>query len=211
MSCQMMTMMTAIPLALTVCAICQSSGLVIPCLTCGRQQCEDCFLQQSDEKRMCRGCEMEKELEMDRVEEPVEEESIEEEPVEESAEQPMPRPVMGYRPTEYIEPGTVLFQPIPRPLVDQWIYAERLLENYIAFVMSKEAPSKPVPGFQYLVGRFTHSTRMALVTDYMLCYEEDENGSYGWTRYMSTYYNMSPMPYDGNIFYPHPLPLSLFF
>jgi len=110
---------------------------------------------------------------------------------------------------EYIEHGTILFHPIVYAPQDQWNYAEDMLVNYITFTSSSNGPSKPITGFRYLVGRFTHSSRTALVTDYMLSYEADDNGVFGWTRYMSTYYNMSPLPYDTNIFYPHPLPLGL--
>ena len=213
-------LLTAFPLALAICAICQSSGLVIPCMTCQRLQCDDCFSKVLDEERSCHGCKMVEELEMDAPEKEQEQEQEQEEeqvvgPVppppalQLHLEYQLPRNHIAYRPIEYIEPGTMLFHPIPQAPQDQWKYAEDMLENYITFTTSSNGPSKPIPGFRYLVGRFTHSSRVALVTDYMLAYEEDDHGVFGWTRYMSTYYNMSPLPYDANIFYPQPLPLGL--
>jgi hypothetical protein len=215
-------LLTAFPLALAICAICQSSGLVIPCMTCQRAQCDECFSKVLDEERSCHGCKMVEELGMDAPEEEKEEEP-EPEPEPESVVGPVPPPPalqlhleyhlprshIASRPIEYIEPGTILFHPILYAPQDQWKYAEDMLENYITFTTSSDGPSKPIPGFRYLVGRFTHSSRVALVTDYMLAYEADDHGVYGWTRYMSTYYNMSPLPYDANIFYPQPLPLGL--
>jgi hypothetical protein len=219
------TLSKIIPLALTICAICQSQNMVIPCLTCNRSQCEECFSRDSDLRQSCLGCDMERDLQMN---ESVSEESVlEDESVsdvsEESEELPLappalqlhleyqlPRDHVASRPFEYIEPGTILYHAIPQPTWDDWKYAEQILDNYIIFTGSDSGHSKPIPGFRYLVGRYTHSDLVALVTDYMLSYEPDENDVYGWTRYVSTYYNQSPMPYDANIFYPHQFPLCFF-
>jgi hypothetical protein len=163
-------------------------------------------------------------------EESVSEESVSEESVskvsevlEESEELPLsppalqlhleyqlPRHHVASRPFEYIEPGTILYHGIPQPSLDEWKYAEQVLDNYIIFTGSDSGHSKPIPGFRYVVGRYTHSDLVGLVTDYMLSYEPDENDVYGWTRYVSTYYNQSPMPYHANIFYPHQFPLCFF-
>lgn len=219
-------LIAAIPLAMTICAICQATDLTIPCMSCQRLQCEECFSRSADANQSCRACELEKNLGMneeEEMEEPGSRSGSDSEPEEEPVIAPIPPPPalqlhleyqlprdhVAYRPLEYIEPGTILYHPIMRPTQDQWKYAEDMLENYITFTASDSGPSKPIIGFRYLVGRFTHSSRVALVTDYMLSYEMDDHGVYGWMRCVSTYYNMSPMPYDGNIFYPHPLPIGV--
>jgi|LauGreDrversion4_2_1035121.scaffolds.fasta_scaffold43236_3 hypothetical protein len=236
-----------IPLALTICAICQSQDMVIPCLTCNRSQCEECFSKESDLHQSCLGCQMDRDLQMNEsvfddqisyeevsddevVDHPivvdqifdgqityedVSEECEEELPLAPPAlqlhlEYQLPRDHQASRPIEYIEHGTIMYHAIPQPTLDDWKYAEQILNNYIAFTGSDNGHSKPILGFRYLVGRYTHSDLVALVTDYMLSYEADANNVYGWTRYVSTYYNKSPMPYDANIFYPHQFPLYLF-
>ena len=71
--------MAIIPLALTLCAICNSGDIVIPCLTCNRAQCEECLTKEDDIICICRGCRMDKELEMNKGEEEEEEEEKEKE------------------------------------------------------------------------------------------------------------------------------------
>lgn len=98
-------------------------------------------------------------------------------------------------------------QPVQLPSENQWQQSEYMIQDFIHFVMGQ---SKPLPDYRYLVGRYIYPNTYPVITDYMLCYEQDNvTGTYHWMRYMSTFYDESPCPYDENIFYPAPLPISV--
>jgi hypothetical protein len=225
------TIMTMIPLSLALCAICRSADLVIPCLTCERPQCEACFSKEDDRLRTCKGCRVEKELEMDwdplvdpEFPEMDSESESEEEEEEEVLSYPPPptlQPHLGYlyhpshpnaRPVEHLETGLRPFPGILYPSYDDWKHAETILVSHIHFTTSSMGFQPPRVDTRYLVGQMIHrfANHSTLTTDYMLCYEADlaNPGRYVWQKYMSTYYNRSPIPYDENIFFPYPLPLA---
>ena len=219
-----------------LCAICNSANLVIPCLTCERPQCEECFSKEDDRLRTCKGCRMELELEMNREEQEVqeeekqeeeEEEEIQEEEEEEQEEEPIPPPPsrqlhLGtllhpthpeFHPIEDIERGVRPFEGTLYPSYREWKHAENILVSHIMFTSSSAGIQMPrYDGLLYLVGQMIHRfvNHSTLTTDYMLRYQEDDvnPGHYVWVKYMSTYFNHSPNPHDVNIFYPYPLPLQ---
>lgn len=240
------SILTTIPLSLALCAICRSADLVIPCLTCNRPQCEECFSKEEDLLRSCKGCRMEQDLEMDPVlssddpfsfmEEP--EQELEQEPeqepeqeLEQELEQEVmipPRPAlqlhlgMMYHPNhpnagpiEYLETGVRRFEGLMYPTYLEWKNAENILLSHIQFTTSSYGIQQPWLFTKYLIGQMIHRfpNHSTLTTDYMLAYEPDavNPGSYVWRKYMSTYYNKSPLPYDENIFFPYPLPLQFHF
>ena len=217
-----------------ICSICATRDLVLPCLTCGRPQCETCFFHASEEeKKQCQGCRLEKWLEMDQEhdvwsvegleEEGKEEEGKEEEGKEEEGkeeEEPgrmvlfssftVSSPHPDY-PQECVEQGTMIFRPIVYPSEEEWRYASQVLESHILFTASDAGLSQPHPYARYLVGRVYDATPTSITTDYMLSYEHDPRNpsKMMWIKYMATYYNQSPMPHEKNVFYPYRLPLSL--
>lgn len=225
------SILTAIPLAMTLCAICRSADLVIPCQTCHRAQCQDCFSTEEDAIRSCKGCRMERELNMDQeldfdptlemvLNEEEEQEEEKEQPVTPQAPPPPPTAQLhlgnmyhpahvNFRPYEYVEHGTMIFRPIQYPTYDEWKYAEQVLMSQIMFCTSDSGIQSPKVGKMYLVGRVYYSSPTSITTDYMLSYEHDPANphEYVWVKYMSTYFNQSPMPHDENMFYPYALPI----
>lgn len=113
----------------------------------------------------------------------------------------------NFRP--YVEHGTMMFRPIPYPSYEEWKYAEQILMSHIMFCTSDSGFQSPQVGRMYLVGRVYYSAPTSITTDYMLSYEHDPANphEYVWVKYMSTYFNQSPMPYDENVFYPYALPI----
>lgn len=229
--------MTTIPLSMTLCAICCSADLVIPCLACHRPQCEECFSREDDLLRTCKACRMEKELEMDKESVKwnpmldVDTDDEEEEEVDfpddipqwrDSAPPPPSfRPHLGYmvhpshplaHPVEYIERGLLPFDGILYPTQEEWKHAENILFSHIQFTSGHNGYYVPHLDKRYLIGQMIHRfpNLSTVTTDYMLAYEEDlaNPGHYLWRKYMATYYNKSPLPYDQNIFFPWPLPLA---
>ena len=220
--------MTAIPLTMTLCAICNSSNMVIPCLTCYRAQCEDCFSKEEDEKRSCKGCQMVRELNMNQEhdfhipEQSDQDQDQDQDQSDQDQEVILPVPTArlhlgnvyhpshrNFHPYEYVEHGTMIFRPIQYPSYDEWKYAEQVLMSQIMFCTSDDGIQSPKVRKMYLVGRVYYSAPTSITTDYMLSYEHDPVNlhEYIWVRYMSTYYNKSPMPHDENVFYPYPLPI----
>jgi len=248
------SILTTIPLSLALCAICRSADLVIPCLTCNRPQCEECFSKEEDLLRSCKGCRMEHDLNMNfpvdfpsgtplEEQEPEQEEPEQEEPEQEPEQEPEeepeeeekqevvippPRPAlqlhlgMMYHPNhpnagpiEYLETGVRRFEGLMYPTYLEWKNAENILLSHIQFTTSSYGIQQPWLFTKYLIGQMIHRfpNHSTLTTDYMLAYEPDivNPGSYVWRKYMSTYYNKSPLPYDENIFFPYPLPLQFHF
>ena len=242
------SILTVIPISMALCAICRSADLVIPCLTCNRPQCEECFSKEDDLLRSCKGCRMEKDLEMDflsesplsnlfcsadaeqeqeQEEQEQEEQEQEQEEQEEQEEQgPIPPPPtlqlhlnMMYHPShlnagpiEYLETGVRRFDGLLYPTYLEWKHAQNILISHIQFTTSSYGIQQPWLFTKYLVGQMIHrfANHSSLTTDYMFAYEPDpvNPGHYVWIKYMSTYYNKSPCPYDENIFFPYPLPLQ---
>jgi hypothetical protein len=227
------SILTTIPVSLALCAICRSADIVIPCLTCNRPQCEECYSKEDDLLRTCKGCRMEKDLEMNFMSEsplsdfpPPDEEQEQEQEEEEEEEGMVPPPPslqlslgMMYHPNhlnagpmEYLEPGVRRFDGLLYPTYHEWKHAENILIGHIQFTTSSYGVQQPWLFTKYLIGRMIHrfANHSTLTTDYMLSYEPDmvNPGRYVWQKYMSTYYNKSPCPYDENIFFPYPLPLQ---
>ena len=218
-----------LPLSMALCAICRSADLVVPCMTCNRPQCRECYSPEDDFLRFCKGCRMEKDLEMDflsesplskREEEQEEEqeEEREEEQEEKQSSPPLrlhrtmmyPHPQAG--PVELLEIGVRRFASLLYPTYLEWKHAENILVGHIQFTTSSYGVQQPWIFTKYLVGQMTHRfvNHSSLTTDYMLAYEPDlvNPGHFVWRKYISTYYNKSPIPYDENIFFPYPLPLQ---
>lgn len=210
-----------IPLTLALCSVCQSSGVWAICPTCQRILCPTC--QPSTSTSECTGCTLDAGL-------------LKEEPPTDAVKQtidaatrllrtaassleiatrPNPKPVYPLypipsqsRPVYMAWEGTLQeTQPIQLPSEHQWQQSEYILQDFIHFTMGQQ---KPLPDYRYIVGRYIYPNSYPVITDYMLCYEPDPTtGTYHWMRYMSTFYDESPCPYDGNIFYPAPLPISV--
>ena len=230
------TLNQTVTLMMTLCAICGSADLVIPCLTCERPQCEECFSKEDDLLRTCKGCLLEKALCLDEEDllapVPVEEEEEEEEEEEKEQEDmsvgtvpPPPPPALqlhlGYmfhpshrnaHPREYMERGVHPFSTMSYPTYNEWKHAENILVSHIMFTTSSTGIQRPRVDIMYLVGQLVHRfmNQTTLTTDYMMRFEEDivNPGHYIWVKYISTYYSRSPLPYNENIFYPYPLPLQ---
>ena len=220
--------MTIIPLSMALCVICRSSGLVIPCLSCDRPQCEECFSKEDDLLRTCKACRMEQELEMDKeqwnpmLDVDTDDEEEEEDDYEDFPDAPPSlRPHLGYmvhpshpsaHPVEHMERGLLPFDGILYPTQEEWKHAENILVSHIQFTTGHQGYHVPHIDRLYLIGQMIHRfpNLSTVTTDYMLAYEEDmvNPGHYLWRKYMSTYYNKSPIPYDQNIFFPYPLPLA---
>lgn len=203
--------------AVTVCAICNTVDMVIPCQACHRSQCMSCFSPNVSDP-ICDGCRLERLLGVDETKE-VEadadtdadaegEEDIIGEP---AVFERLPYPMNPEQPLHLIEPGTLPFQGLSYPSGGHWKEVERILENYIYFTTSSIGPHKPSLNTHYLVGRtpYIYPNRAMVLTDYMLSYEHNpKTNVYEWRRLMSTYYHKSPIPHHVNLFYPYPLPLQ---
>jgi hypothetical protein len=114
---------------------------------------------------------------------------------------------LHHRPYDYMETGLTMYYPsypVYQPHPAQWEQAEIVLQDYIHFT---QFIPKPKTNYKYLVGRVVYPNPHPVITDYMISYEEDHTGSYSWVRYVSTYYDKSPYPYDENVFFPAPLPI----
>jgi hypothetical protein len=210
------------------CSICGTHELLLPCLACGRRQCEDCLLDTCASGDTCEGCRLEHFLSMDG---PLEEDtalcssSSEDsslcssdslEPGLVAPPQPDQRVPWEYGqdtrcPREFVEPGTMFFRRTYYPSEEEWKYTSQVLESHILFTTSDAGPQQPQPYTMYLVGRSYHSSPTSMTTDYMLAYEHHPRNpqTFQWMRYMATYYNKSPMPHEKNVFYPYPLPIQV--
>jgi hypothetical protein len=174
--------------------------------------------------------EHEEQEQQEKQEELEQEQELEQEPEEEKQEVmiPPPRPAlqlhlgMMYHPNhpnagpiEYLETGVRRFEGLMYPTYLEWKNAENILLSHIQFTTSSYGIQQPWLFTKYLIGQMIHRfpNHSTLTTDYMLAYEPDivNPGSYVWRKYMSTYYNKSPLPYDENIFFPYPLPLQFHF
>lgn len=226
--------LNTIPLSTALCAICDCTELVVPCITCNRYQCEACFAQEDTLLLSCKGCRIENDLEMDfpfmsplsekqMVKHPEQEqeqelEKQENEPISPRMTLPPHPDTMFLQPhpnaylTEHMEIGLRPFEGILYPTLMEWKHAENILVNHIYFTMNSYGIQPPWIFTKYLVGQMIHHfpNQSVIATDYMLSYEPDfvNPGHYHWRKYMSTYYNRSPIPYDENIFFPYPLPLQ---
>lgn len=76
----------------------------------------------------------------------------------------------------------------------QWRHGEEMLMGMLS--VRKEIP---MINAKYLVGRFVYPNSYPVITDYMISCEEISKGVYGWMRYMTTYYDKSPLTHDKNI------------
>jgi hypothetical protein len=162
---------------------------------------------------------MEDLLEVDKSEdnttesEPEGSEEAEEEdaPGDPSAFERLPYPMNPNQPVHMIEPLTMPFHGISYPSPSHWKQVEHILENWIHFGTSSAGPQKPQLNTRYLVGRTHHMypNRAQATTDYLMSYEQNpQSNTYEWRRLMATYYHLSPIPHDINLFYPYPLPLQ---
>lgn len=210
-----------IPLTLALCSVCQSSGVWAICPTCQRILCPTC--QPSTSTPQCTGCTLDAGLLKDETPDAVKQtidaatrllrtaaSSLD------AIKPPKPsKPVYPLypipsqsRPVYMAWEGNLQeTQPIQLPSEHQWQQSEFILQDFIHFTMGQQ---KPLPDYRYIVGRYIYPNSYPVITDYMLCYESDPTtGTYHWMRYISTFYDESPCPYDGNIFYPAPLPISV--
>lgn len=122
-----------------------------------------------------------------------------------------PYPMNPDQPIHLIEPLTMPFHGISYPSPSHWKQVEHILENWIHFGTSSAGPQKPQLNMRYLVGRTHHlyPNRAQATTDYLMSYEQNpQSNTYEWRRLMATYYHLSPIPHDINLFYPYPLPLQ---
>lgn len=209
-----------IPLTLALCSVCQSSGVWAICPTCQRILCPTC--QPSTSTSECVGCALDAGLLKDELPEPVKQSidaatrllrtaasSLESaKNLNRSPSYPL-YPIPGQqRPAYMVWEGTLQeTHSVQLPSEHQWQQSEFILQDFIHFTMGQQ---KPIPEYRYIVGRYIYPNSYPVITDYMLCYESDPTtGTYHWMRYISTFYDKSPCPYNGNIFYPAPLPISV--